>query len=81
MTERQRNVKFCDSELQILKDEVQRLLRTARMTSHCVRRESHLRLHSSISECCRCFQTKEEEKRNLAHIIKITITVIVIPKY
>lgn len=48
MAERKRKLKFSDSEIQVLTDDVQRaLVKSARTTSHCMREESRLGWHMS----------------------------------
>lgn len=53
---RKSKTRFSDSELQVLTDEEQKLLKTARTAPHCVREESDLGRHFSASRCCRCGQ-------------------------
>lgn len=62
-----KKLKFSDSELQILTDEEQRLLTTARSKSHCIREESQLGWHFSVGERCRCFEalTTDSKRQRL----------------
>lgn len=63
--------------MQVVTDEEQRLLKTAR-TSHCVREESDLGRHFSATQCCLVYsdaqrQTGRDRTQEIRPLITITI--------